>query len=314
MPEGRHVHPVSGFPAILAGALYLAGALLPALAGNDAARPASMPDFKEMQRAARALKSLSGKGGNAAAMPMTPYPGAHNPRNPHMNLPPGKLLLVALQHLSEGRGDEAMKTLNFALRRYPDDVKLRGVRASLHLRHKRYAAALADLEVALKHSPDDPLLLVNRAQAYRGFKRNAEALADLDHALKQKPGFIGALFNRGALLFEMKKYDAALKDFEKVAALDPHLPAARFNIAMTLDALGRRREAMKELEDFLKVAKHAGWRAVATRQLNNWRREAGLPPLKQQVPAAEKASAGPPASGGGSGDGDKGGKKEQTAK
>ncbi len=268
-------------------AACLAAAAAPALAGDAAKDASPIPDLREMEAVARGLKA--GASPSAGALPYTPKPGAHNPANPHLNLPPEKLLLVALQHLSEGRPAQAMQTLDMAIAKYPDHPKLRGVRASLHLQHKRYADALADLEVALKSAPDDPLLLVNRAQAYRGFKRNAEALADLDRAIEKKPDFIGALFNRGALLFEMRKYDKALKDFEKVATLDPHLPAARFNIAMTLDALGRRKEAMKELEDFLKVAKHQGWRTVALKQLNNWRKQAGLPPLEIKPAAATPA-------------------------
>ena len=268
-----------------------AGAQAAEKAGGGQAKPKMpMPSLQEMESVARGLKG--GAASPAAPLPYTPKPGAHNPSNPHLNLPPEKLLLVALQHLSEGRPAQAMQTLNMAIARHPADPKLRGVRASLHLQHKRYAAALADLEVALKSAPDDPLLLVNRAQAYRGFKRNQEALADLNRAIEKKPDFIGALFNRGALLFEMKRFKEALQDFEKVAALDPHLPAARFNIAMTLDALGRREEAMKELEDFLKVARHKGWRAVALRQLNNWRKQAGLPELEMKPAASAQKTPG----------------------
>ncbi len=249
-------------------------------------RVEGVPSLDEM----KAFSSMLG-GSTAAPLPKTPVTpkGPHGSTNPHYNLPPDKLLLVALQHLAEGRPAEAMRTLNMAIARHPDDYKLRGVRASLYLQHRQYAKALADLEVALKQHPDDPLLLVNRAQAYRGFKRIKEALDDLDHAIRIKPDFVGALFNRGALLFEQKRYKEALADFEKVAALNPHLPAARFNIAVTYDALGKRKLAMKELEDFLKVAKHKGWIAVAQKQLNNWRKMEGLPPIDFSAAAQESS-------------------------
>lgn len=268
----------NGFSRMVLALLCMTAVTVPSSAEDAAKGTPAMPDLREMQAVANALKGATKPPFGFPSH--TPRPGAHDRADPHLNLPPDKFLLVALQHLAEGRPVEAMKTLNTAIGKCPDHPKLRGVRASLHLEHGRYADALADLEVALKSAPDDPLLLVNRAQAYRGFKRNKEALADLNRAIGKKPGFIGALFNRGALLFEMRKYEEALKDFEKVAALDPHLPAARFNIAMTLDALGKRQQAMKELENFLKVAKHEGWRAVAWKQLNNWRKQAGLPELK----------------------------------
>ncbi len=272
----------------LAGALTLALPALPVTPAQAADRKTPpLPTLGEMKAVSDLLKGSpsagpatgAGGGGTLPRIPVSPK-GPHAKADPHYRLPPEKLVQVALQHLAEGRPAEAMKTLNAAIARYPDHHQLRGVRAALHLQHRRYAKALADLEVALKQRPDDPLLLVNRAQAYRGFKRDAEALADLDHALRVKPDFIGALFNRGAILFEKKRYREALADFEKVAEIDPHLPAARFNIAVTYEALGQRRRAMKELEDFLKIAKHKGWIAVALKQLNNWRRMEGLPPVK----------------------------------
>ena len=279
--------------ACVAASLLLATGAPAAFAGET-----GKSDKTEMMPSLDEMKAFSSTLGGGAAMPAPKTPvtpkGPHGSANPHYKLPPDKLLLVALQHLSEGRPQEAMRTLNMAIARYPDDYKLRGVRASLYLQHRQYAKALADLEVALKQHPDDPLLLVNRAQAYRGFKRSKEALDDLNHAIRIKPDFVGALFNRGALLFEQKRYKEALADFEKVASLNPHLPAARFNIAVTYEALGNRKQAMKELEDFLKVAKHKGWIAVARKQLNNWRKMEGLPPIdfdtaEKNADQAEKA-------------------------
>ncbi len=279
----------------LAGLFALTRCIMPAPAADRKSAP--LPSLDEMKAVSDMLKGgrkpegmpITGDDGALPRIPVMPG-GPHARADPHDRLPPEKLVQVALQHLAEGRPAEAMRTLDAAIARYPRHVQLRGVRASLHLQHRRYARALADLEVALKQQPDDPLLLVNRAQAYRGFRRDEEALADLDHALRVKPDFIGALFNRGVLLFEKRRYRQALADFEKVVELDPHLPAARFNIAMTLRALGERRRAMKALQDFLGIAKHEGWVAVALKQLNNWRQMEGLPPLKRADIAPRSAS------------------------
>jgi tetratricopeptide (TPR) repeat protein len=276
--NSRHLHLVLLLPLLALGAP-------PASAGEKPAPPT--PSLEEMRTFSEMLK-----GGAPQSVPRVPVRprGPHARADPHYRLSPEKLVKVALQHLAEGRPAEAMKTLDAAIARYPEHYQLRGVRASLHLQHRRYAKALADLEVALKSRPDDPLLLVNRAQAYRGFRRDEEALADLNHALRIRPDFIGALFNRGALLFEKKRYREALRDFEKVAELDPHLPAARFNIAVTYEALGERGKAMKELRDFLRIARHKGWVAVALKQLNNWRKMEGQPPLKLEEVAPQLAA------------------------
>ncbi len=209
--------------------------------------------------------------------------GPHAGGAAHDRLKPEQWLQVALQHLARGREAEAKATLGRAIGRFPQDYRLRGVRASLHLRKKNYAMALADLETAIKAKPDDPLLLINRAQAYRGFRRNKEAMKDLDRAIELAPDLLGARFNRGALYFEQGRFVRAREDFEHCVATDPHAAAPRFNLAMTLDAMGQRDKAVGELRRFLKINKHGGWRSIATKQLERW---------GQKIPDDKKGQAG----------------------
>lgn len=198
--------------------------------------------------------------------------GPHGSGDPHAKLGPGKLVTVALQHLAEGRRDDAMRTLNSGIASYPKNPELRGVRGSIYLQHKEFAKALSDFEAAVAERPDDALLLVNRAQGYRSFNRLDEALADLNKAIELKPDLVAARFNRGALYVNMRKLEEAKADFEHCIAVDPHVAAPRFNLAIALDGLGQREEAVKEMERFLKVAKQESWKKVAREQLDVWKK------------------------------------------
>lgn len=199
--------------------------------------------------------------------------GPHGSGDPHAKLGPEKLVKVALQHLSEGRREEAMKTLNSGIEAYPDNPKLRGVRGSIYLQHKEFSEALGDFEAGLKAKPDDVLLLVNRAQAYRSFNRMTEALADLDKAVELQPDLVAARFNRGALYVSMRRFKEARADFEHCIGVNPHEAAPRFNLAITLAELGNPKEAIVEMERFIQVAQNDNWKKVAQKQLDVWRQE-----------------------------------------
>ncbi|GAB4239343.1 MAG: hypothetical protein Kow0032_26400 [Methyloligellaceae bacterium] len=217
--------------------------------------------------------------------------GPHGSGDPHAALGPGKLVKVALQHLSEGRRAEAMKTLNSGIERYPDDPQLRGIRGSIYLQHKEFAKALSDFEAGLKARPDDVLLLVNRAQTYRSFNRTDEALADLNRAIKLQPDLVAARFNRGALYLSLRKLEEARADFEHCVSVDPHEAAPRFNLAIVLAELGKREEAIAEMERFLKIARSDSWKKVAREQLAVWRKTAKVPEKSEGGGTREKASA-----------------------
>ncbi len=199
--------------------------------------------------------------------------GAHRPNDPHAKLGPMQMAQVALQHLDESRTQLALDTLGEAIGKYPDNVMLLSVRASIFLQSEQTSLALADLNRAVEIDPHDPVLLTNRAQALRRFDRSEDALRDLDSALELKPDFVAALFNRGSLRFEAEQYAEALADFERCIEIDPELPAAWFNLASTRDAMGQREQAIGDLEHFLSLSPEPGWIQIANDLLAQWRAE-----------------------------------------
>ncbi len=202
--------------------------------------------------------------------PRTNVSGAHRQSDPHASLSADKMAQVALQHFDEGRPELAVETLNEAIGKYPDDVMLLSIRASMFLQQQQSSLALADLNRAIELNPHDAVLLINRAQAYRQFGRNDEARRDLDGAIEIAPNSVAAYFNRGSLLFEAEKYDLALADFNRCVELEPAVPAAYFNRASTYEALGQRDKAIGDLEHFLTLNPEESWAEMARDMLKQW--------------------------------------------
>ncbi len=203
-----------------------------------------------------------------------PHSGGYNP---HATLDPEQLINVALQHMQEGRPNEALHELDRGIVQFKTNAELFSIRGSLYLQMGRLSDALRDLESSLAINPDDPKTLTNRAQAYRQFGRIEEALKDLNKALTLDPDLIPAYFNRGSIYYSSSDFDLALADFEQCIALDPHAPAPYFNRASTYDALGQRDEAIKDIERFLELVDRDEWKKVAEDLLKQWR-EGEAPP------------------------------------
>lgn len=207
--------------------------------------------------------------------PQTFKPGAHGRSDPHRNLDPEQLIKVALQHQAEGREVEAMTSLGEAVAQYPDNARLRGVRASLYLQQGKVTEALRDLEKGVSLDPRDPELRVNRAEAYRRFARLDDALADLDTAIELAPDMVAARFNRGGLHFARGDYGKAVADFEHAVAVDPHQAAPWFNLAVARESAGDRAGAEADLKRFLDLTRNEKWRKTAEETLQAWRKADG---------------------------------------
>ncbi len=242
------------------GACLAAGMLAAALGACDSGNVAQPGDGEQSEELKAFLES-----------PSTPVTsGAHKQSDPHANLSADKMSQVALQHLDEGRAELAVETLNEAIGKYPQDVMLLSIRASVFLQQQQASLALADLNRAIEINPHDSILLINRSQAYRQFGRDDDARRDLDGAIEIDPNSVAAYFNRGSLLFEREKYDLALADFNRCIELQPGVPAAWFNRASTYEALGQRDKAIGDLEHFLTLDPEENWAQVARDMLEQW--------------------------------------------
>ncbi len=218
---------------------------------------------------------LAGHPLQATQVPMLTTPGKpHGQHHPHDKLRPDQRIMVALQHMAEGRQGEAMRTLDIAAAKFPENAEIHAVRGSMLLQQNKVAAALQDLETAINLNPKDIKAYVNRSHAYLKFGRVREALADLNQAIKLNPDFVPARFNRGFLRMNAGNHQGALADFERCIAVNPHAPGPYFNRSAVYDALGNRTEAIADMERFINLAKEEKSKQAARDILKNWRDKA----------------------------------------
>lgn len=204
--------------------------------------------------------------------------GAHRNQDPHAGLTADRLVQVALQHLREGRTQEALAELDKAVARYPDDAGPLAVRASILLANESHAAAIADLTRVIELQPEVAAHRVNRAQAYLQFERQPEALADLDAAIAMAPGMLAAHFNRGVLRVQAGDQQGALADFDLCIASEPHAAAPYFNRATVYRSMGRDDDARADLGRFLELTDKREWRQAAHDLLQYWDEQDGRIP------------------------------------
>lgn len=197
----------------------------------------------------------------------------HMGPNPHAKLRSEQHIAVAMQHVDEGRMDEALDVLTRAIVASPNDASLIGTRGSLLLAQDRVFDALVDLEKAVNLAPDSALLLINRSQAYRKFNRIQEAMADLDKAVALTPELVPARFNRGVLLYGGANYLEALADFDVCIRVAPETAAPYFNRAVTRDALDDQNGAVSDMNKFIELSDNPEWKKVAQDTLADWEKE-----------------------------------------
>ena len=193
--------------------------------------------------------------------------------NPHAQLSSEQHISVALQHVENGRIEEALDVLTRAIAASPNDPSLIGTRGSFLLAQDRVFEALVDLEKAVTLAPGSAELLVNRSQAYSKFNRPQEAMADLDKAVAISPKLIPARFNRGVMLYDQARYQEALTDFDACIQTDPQTAGPYFNRAVTRDALGDHAGAVSDMKRFIELADNPEWKKVAQDTLAAWEKQ-----------------------------------------
>ncbi|MBI2166704.1 MAG: tetratricopeptide repeat protein [Candidatus Omnitrophica bacterium] len=157
----------------------------------------------------------------------------------------------ALDHLKQGRMQEAIAYLEDLLKKDPADVKARQVLANVYFSSNEIKKAeKAYLEV-LKMEPN--------AEAYNNLgvvylkEENAEkAVESLQKAVELDPNFTRAYFNLGELSLISGKFPMALAFFKKAETIDKNHPLVHYKLGVSLAKTGRLEEALKEFEEAVK--------------------------------------------------------------
>lgn len=159
------------------------------------------------------------------------------------------LLLGQAQMLS-GQDDEAMASLNEALKREPQMAVALCARAELLLKRNDLPRAITDLQAALALAQDTPMRL-RLADAFRRAKREAEAITLYRQVLEAEPNQTEARAALVALLIESGKSSEAVAELEALIKTDPNRAVWRGQLAELYLAT----QPEKALEQYAAAAK-----------------------------------------------------------
>ena len=196
--------------------------------------------------------------------------GGAAPRKLGHGSPSGSPALAAslaegLKHHQAARLAEAEKIYVQILTVQPDHFDSRQLLGAIFLQRGNHTEALRHIELALKRSPDNVFVLNNHGIALERLKRFQEALASLDRAIALRPEYAEAHSNRGNVLKALLRFDEALASYDRAIALRPDFAEAYSNRGDVLCELKRFQEALASCEralaqrpDFAEAHCHRG--------------------------------------------------------
>lgn len=119
------------------------------------------------------------------------------------------------------RFTQAIRLMNDAVNRYPDNARVYFLRALINERIGEPDAAIADYTDAIRLDPQNDAAYSNRALVYAGIGEFDLAVADHDQAIELDPDNPLNYLGRGFTYRDAGELDAALADFDTVIGLDP---------------------------------------------------------------------------------------------
>jgi tetratricopeptide (TPR) repeat protein len=170
-------------------------------------------------------------------------------------------LIVETLRLS-GKPGQALKRVQEAVQKYPEDRSLKMLQASLLGEQGQVDQAIKELQGLLDGTPNDRETELVIAQVYSQAKRYPEAETAVQKALAlstQPDDQIRANFILGSIYEREKKYDLAEEQFKKVLAADPlNSAAANYLGYMLADRGVRLEESVKYIQKALQTDPNNG--------------------------------------------------------
>jgi len=196
----------------------------------------------------------------------------------------------AIKARQAGKLEQALKSLNEAVRVYPDYAQAYYERGGTHLLLKAYDQAVADFSKTIELKPKDLLVdaynnrgfiynehlqqyeqaiqdftralqlnpayaraAYNRGLAYDRSGKTVPAIQDYTRTLELEPDYVDAYNNRGIVYLESKQYDKALADFNKAIALKPDYPLGFYNLGLIYAYQNKHTQALEHYTQAIKL-------------------------------------------------------------
>ncbi len=139
------------------------------------------------------------------------------------------LILKAEALAKTGQTGEAVRLLEDALKRLPEEIGLWNEKGRLLADVEQYEEALACFERARDLDHYDPLILNNMAYALLGLNRPEDALTCLEECLVLNPRWAAAWNSKGRAYAALEKWEQASQCYEHSVTLNPAEAEVWFN-------------------------------------------------------------------------------------
>lgn len=163
-------------------------------------------------------------------------------------------LMLASAYQAAGRTDDVFRIVVEGAKKFPQEKRFFLTAASIAGRRKQYEEAVKLLQPAAARWPDDEKVrrLLASARYGRGTEQldagdDAGAAASLREAVRLVPDDVEAQMNLGRALHNLQRYDEALHAFERVIQTQPSFPLAWFHRGMSYYAMGEPDKAVEDL-------------------------------------------------------------------
>jgi tetratricopeptide (TPR) repeat protein len=123
--------------------------------------------------------------------------------------------------------------------------------AEAALRHRRYSQAVRTLEEALKRFPENSHLRIELGRAYVYQRRDGQAIAIFRAVLRDDPSNREAKLELARVLSYRARYESSNRLFRELLAVDPSDEAAAIGLVQNLLLQKKKAEAAREVEQAL---------------------------------------------------------------
>jgi len=160
----------------------------------------------------------------------------------------------AILAYDDKRYEEALSLLNEALKLDPGNTQALYYTGLVHLAQKDPVLAIKSLELARAKSPDDLIIRFQLGVAYFTLEQYDEAQPLLESVFKAQPKLENLGYYVGFMRYRQKDYEGALKAFQTGASTDPTMQQlTKFYAGLALGVLGLPERAIVEVEEALRL-------------------------------------------------------------
>lgn len=160
----------------------------------------------------------------------------------------------AILAYDDKRYDEALASLNEALKQDPNNIDALYYTGLVRLAQKKPDLAIVALEKARALAPKELFIRLQLGVAYLTLEQYDKAQPILSEVFNEQPKTDGVGYYVGFMRYRDKDYQGALKAFQSGTSSDPTIQQlTRFYAGLTLGILGLPERAIAEMEEALKT-------------------------------------------------------------